>query len=267
MPLTLLTREVIGASHEGRNIEAWSYRPERTDPYCGPGETLIIGGMHGDEAAGPAILRRLLKELDNPGPDFGPFCVIPELNPDGCARNIRYNARGVDLNRNFPYGWDACSSEPAGAFPLSEPEARALHDTLLKRKPLRVICLHWALSEIDPDGAAGRILAVRLYSLLDSREKNFFSFVESDLAETLRAPLPGSFGRWCGLAVRYTDGSCPAMVTIELPYHYRQDRIQRPLPNDRLEIVADLWRESPDAYLQNVGVPVIRMLSEACRKV
>lgn len=267
MPSTLLTREVIGVSHEGRTIEAWSYRPEGTGHFRGPDGTLIIGGIHGDEAAGPAILWRFLKELDNPGSNLGPFCVVPELNPDGCTRNIRYNARGVDLNRNFPYRWDPSSSEPPGAFPLSEPEALALHDTLLERKPLRVICLHWALSEIDPDGEAGSDLADRLYSLLDLKERNFFSFVEPGLAKSLRAPLPGSFGRFCGQAVRYPDGSCPAMVTIELPYHNLPDSMLRPLPDDRLEIVSYLWQEKPDEYMQNVGVPVIRMLYEACRQV
>jgi hypothetical protein len=83
----------------------------------------------------------------------------------------------------------------------------------------------------------------------------------------VRTPRPGSLGRGGGHAARYSDGSCPAMVTIELPYHYRQDRVERPLPDNRLEVVADLWRENPDEYMQNVGVPVIRMLNEACRQV
>jgi hypothetical protein len=43
--------------------------------------------------------------------------------------------------------------------------------------------------------------------------------------------------------------------------------VERPLPDNRLEVVADFWRENPDEYMQNVGIPVIRMLNEACRQV
>ena len=33
--------------------------------------------------------------------------IIANLNPDGVARRTRQNARGVDLNRNFPSEWQA----------------------------------------------------------------------------------------------------------------------------------------------------------------
>src|SRR3954463_9071485 len=68
-----------------------------------PGETvLVVGCIHGDECAGTAVTRRLLA---GPAPAAGRLLVIQDLNPDGRRQGVRVNARGVDLNRNFPSGW------------------------------------------------------------------------------------------------------------------------------------------------------------------
>jgi protein MpaA len=77
----------IGFSVEGRPIELWS------DP-AGPNGTLIIGGVHGDESASIDLVR----EFAPPGRN--PVALLPVANPDGFVRASRYNARGVDINRN-----------------------------------------------------------------------------------------------------------------------------------------------------------------------
>ncbi|KAJ2945707.1 hypothetical protein O0L34_g549 [Tuta absoluta] len=78
--------------------------------------------------------------------------IVPVLNPDGyeythtCNRMWRKNRAcyggecvGVDLNRNFSYGWgndDGSSKDPNHVFyrgpaPFSEPESMAVRDTIL----------------------------------------------------------------------------------------------------------------------------------------
>ena len=54
--------------------------------------------------------------------------IIPVVNPDGFIRNSRFNANGVDLNRNFP---------PTGS--ASQPETQALMNLMENYKPIFLI--------------------------------------------------------------------------------------------------------------------------------
>lgn len=62
--------------------------------------------------------------------------IVPVLNPDGYNKGIRYNASGVDLNRNCSVIYEGTDkflpSSIHGDFPFSEPESQALRDYTLE---------------------------------------------------------------------------------------------------------------------------------------
>jgi len=59
----------------------------------------LSSGIHGDEISGPMALLKMLRERDF-FEDFN-VTIFPILNPDGLARNVRVNADGIDLNRDY----------------------------------------------------------------------------------------------------------------------------------------------------------------------
>src|SRR3954454_9189493 len=91
--------EVIGHSAQGRPIAV----THRGDPGA-PTSVLVVGSIHGDETAGHAVIARLRR---TPVPAGVQLWLVRTVNPDGVAHGTRQNARGVDLNRNFPFRWRA----------------------------------------------------------------------------------------------------------------------------------------------------------------
>lgn len=59
----------------------------------------LSSGIHGDEVSGPLALLEMLRRPDF----FAAFdaTIFPMLNPDGLVRNVRGNADGIDLNRDY----------------------------------------------------------------------------------------------------------------------------------------------------------------------
>ena len=74
---------------------------------------LVIGGIHGNEPVTPPAVRGLLEAQIAPDVEVW---LVPSANPDGSAAGMRCNANGVDLNRNFSWGWRRGDGGPA---PLS----------------------------------------------------------------------------------------------------------------------------------------------------
>src|SRR3954463_13668804 len=107
-----------------------------------PGETvLVVGCIHGSECAGTAVTRRL---LSGSAPSAGRLVVIEDLNPDGRRLGVRTNARGVDLNRNFPSQWRPSPRGPESSGPraLSEPESRFARSVVRRYRPDVTLWFH-----------------------------------------------------------------------------------------------------------------------------
>lgn len=143
---------VLGSSVEGREIIA--YR-------VGDGTRLVVlvGGLHeGAEGATATVVDGLMAAL-LANPEFVPerltVVAIPVTNPDGDVLGTRLNARGVDLNRNWPtadwtdpavHGNDIVG---AGEAPLSEPETAALYRYFLASRPALVVSWHGYASIVE----------------------------------------------------------------------------------------------------------------------
>jgi protein MpaA len=134
-------KKVIGHSVRGRPIVAWRLGEAR-----GP-TVVLIAGMHGNEPAPTAILRTLRDGKSVHGIDLW---LVPRYNPDGLAAGTRRNARGVDLNRNYPYHWAPLTgSYYSGPRPRSEPETRAMIRFLNDVDPDWILSFHQPLHGVD----------------------------------------------------------------------------------------------------------------------
>jgi protein MpaA len=143
-------RHVIGYSVRHRPIVAIEIGDADS-----PRRTLIVGAIHGNESAGIAVARALSATS---GAHEVDLWIVPNLNPDGVTARTRANARGVDLNRNFPDGWKVLgapgSLHYAGPNPLSEPESQAAASLLRRVRPTLGIWYHQALDVVDSSQGA-----------------------------------------------------------------------------------------------------------------
>lgn len=171
-----LQAEVVGTSVRDRPI-----RLVRVGDPAAPRKVLVVGCIHGTETAGIAVTKALRRAEPPAGVQL---LVLDAINPDGCARGTRHNARGVDLNRNFPWGWRPLDGVFAsGPRPSSEPETRAAQALILRERPSVTIWYHQALNWVDlQPGSSERLM--RRYARV------------AGLRATRTPLLPGTVARW-----------------------------------------------------------------------
>lgn len=138
----IITRDICGKSEKGRNIYVLKLG-------CGKRKILFAGAIHGREYVTASFLFHSL-ELYASGCEFRKifeeysFYVVPVCNPDSveislgldvpferldsfCHYTNKDNARGVNLNANFPFEWDFVPKERhPGKSAASEKETRFL---------------------------------------------------------------------------------------------------------------------------------------------
>ncbi len=205
--------EDYGSSVDGIPLRLWVPR--------GPApRALVLAAIHGNEMEATVVLSAALRAL--PSDDLR-WAVVLCANPDGAARGTRGNARGVDLNRNFPTrNWTPAppTELSAGDAPASEPETRALVALVERLRPDLVVSIHADLACIDDPGPSpvGRWLSER---------------TGLPLVPDVGYPTPGSFGTWC------TERGLP-IVTYELERAGPQDLRRRHGP-----IVAEMLVRDP----------------------
>ncbi len=168
---------------------------------------LVLGGIHGDELSASSLAFHWIALASNM-PGGMDWRFVPVLNPDGMLQKTptRTNARGVDLNRNFPtlnwsreapqYWVKQTDRDPRrwpGPTAQSEPETRYVVDTIQKWKPDLIVSVHAPYGVLDYDGP--RVPPQRLGRLVLDRVGVF----------------PGSLGFYGG-----AQKEVP-VVTIELP--------------------------------------------------
>ncbi|MFT5587779.1 MAG: murein tripeptide amidase MpaA, partial [Cognaticolwellia sp.] len=169
----LITLVHFGESVDGRPILGLEMGPKDAPSWR------ITGAHHGDEAISSELAMEVAQALlDNTGAWAGlieslHITLIPVVNPDGLAQGSRYNANGVDLNRNYDFEWgDGTFRGPA---PFSEPETRSVRTLSLYRSHHAGLSLHagafnlgWPwnyTTTLSPDEARLQALARRYEAL------------------------------------------------------------------------------------------------------
>lgn len=99
-----------GKSVEGR--ELWYLRiSNQKSGIANKPKLLYVSSMHGDEVTGKELMVYLIRELLTQYGrdaritrlvDSAEIFIMPSMNPDGTQHQQRFNAKGVDLNRDFP---------------------------------------------------------------------------------------------------------------------------------------------------------------------
>ncbi|HYV98553.1 MAG TPA: murein tripeptide amidase MpaA [Gemmatimonadaceae bacterium] len=205
--------DTYGLSVLGIPLEVW--RP------TGDCALLIFAGIHGEEPETTYALSRALRQLVTRPTRCA---VVLAANPDGLIRGTRGNARGVDLNRNFPTrDWRegtvthrSTLKDPSdvllstGSHAGSEPETLALLSLIRDLRPKAVIAMHAPLACIDDAHASplGEMLARR---------------TGMPLVREIGYATPGSFGTW-GL-----ENDLP-VITYEFPLTSTEDLMQTHVP-------------------------------------
>jgi hypothetical protein len=206
---SVLNAFVIGRSAQGRDILAWRF---------GEGQRilLLVGGIHtGFEINTVMLVNDLIAHFESAPAEILPgvsLIFVPLANPDGLSRGRtldgRFNANGVDLNRNWGCEWSAEAyfqnqSVNPGARAFSEPETQALSVFIRQLQPDAVIFYHSAADGVFAGNCGDDHGSAELAAVLG--EATGYSYGEPFTAY----PVTGTGASW-------VDGQGIPAVDLEL---------------------------------------------------
>lgn len=227
-------KPTVGRSVKGRTI----YMRDVIAPQAQI-RVLVVGAIHGDELSSASVPLHWI-QLAEQTPSNAYWRFIPALNPDGLMVRpaTRFNANGVDLNRNFDtpdwkrnakiYWEKRTGKDPRrwpGPRPLSEPESQFLVEEMERFQPDLIVSVHAPYGVLDFDGPT--VPPARLGRLYLDQLGIF----------------PGSLGNYGGV-----HKGMP-VVTIELPSAIRtpMDAEMRQMWLDLLRWMGERVRPEPSA--------------------
>jgi murein peptide amidase A len=168
----LSSRQCAGSglqAGDGRSVQGVPLWHRDVLPLHGPARlrVLVLGGIHGDEMASVNVVFDWIDRSVKKSDDAIHWRMVPLVNPDGLMRkpSTRVNARGVDLNRNFPTPdwnssaqtyWVSRTGRDPRRFPgpkaMSEPETQWLQKQVDLFKPHLIVSVHAPYGVLDFDG-------------------------------------------------------------------------------------------------------------------
>lgn len=182
----LITHEIIGKSVEQQDIYLFKIGN------ASGGIVFIDASIHGNEHATTETLYYVVEWILTSEEETAQrirqrnyVLVTPIVNVDGYGIS-RYNAHGVELNRNYETGWGKFNDANRGPYPLSEPETQAVHSVFLTYNVTWYLNLHtgdkrvsppWAYTSGVPEEAVHKATYDKYHALSREREVKTLPYV------------------------------------------------------------------------------------------
>lgn len=210
----------LGSSVQNRRLEALAILPASAAQSVPPAPAVVaepwilcMAAVHGDEIEGVWLLQEMRRRWTSSFP-FEKVGVIlwVQANPDGVALGQRWNASGVDLNRNLPSkDWSPEVKNPRyppGPAAASEPETKALLKLLEACNPRAILSVHsFSSFQVNANGPS-RQWAERLGQLCGY-----------PVTEDIGYPTPGSLGSYAGVELNIPT------ITLEIERGLAQEKV------------------------------------------
>lgn len=221
---------VYGTSEMGKELVCHVIGDETAEK-----SLLMIFGVHGFEDDYPhdgQVLRLIAEEIiahyEAAPESLGDCClyIVPTANPDGLLDGKtqngfgRCNAKGLDINRDFPINWKKRTDDrnKTGDEPFSTAEARAIRSLVEQVTPTWAMDVHGWINASYGDGAMARTFAKP------------FKF-------TVKQPVSG--GMLCSWLSTVTEEA----IMLELPFSPNEGRYVKENSRRLIEGI-DAWVEA-----------------------